>query len=165
MTLRRRRRPASSGQETPPTLDSSPGVRPGGHRPVAPPGGVSPRHLERRTVGLVALLVVGIWLVVVFGHALADANTINADAARARAENDALRARVEAGRREIAFIQTDTFLSLEARAYGMGRRGERAFALEPGAPSPPPLVPLGGEPSPQVPPTPLEEWVALLFGP
>ena len=105
------------------------------------------------------------WLVLVFGRALADANAIDADAARAQAENAALRARVEAGRREIAFIQTDTFLSLEARAYGMGQPGERAFALEPGAASPEPIVPLGSEPSAAHPAAPLDDWLALLFGP
>ena len=61
-------------------------------------------------------------------------------------------------------IQTDAFMAREARAFGMGDAGERPFALEPDAPPPARIVPLGAEPTAVETRGPLEEWLDLLFG-
>lgn len=119
---------------------------------------------ERRTLGIVVGIVVTVWLVAIFGRALADSNALDQRQAREEATNAALRAQVAAGRAEIAFIQTDTFLQFEARSYGMGLTRERAFALEPGAPDPRPITPLGSGDEPSSQRTPLDDWLRLLFG-
>lgn len=105
-----------------------------------------------------------VWLVAVFGRALADANALEKRQALEEAVNATLRAQVAAGRAEIAYIQTDRFLQFQSRAYGMGRPGERAFALEPGAPDPRPITPLGSADDPPAHTTPLDDWMRLLFG-
>ena len=119
---------------------------------------------ERRTLGAIVGILVTIWLVAVFGRALADSNALNARQAREEATNAALRAQVAAGRAEIAYIQTDAFLQFEARGYGLGTPHERAFALEPGAPAPRSITPLGSSDEPTSPTTPLDDWLKLLFG-
>jgi cell division protein FtsB len=113
---------------------------------------------------VLVLALAATWVVLVFGRALNEADVVEERAAAARAENAALRARLEAGREEVALIQDDEFVRLQARAYGLGERGERVFALRPGAPDPEPIVPLGAAASPAAPQTPLEDWLDLLFG-
>jgi cell division protein FtsB len=103
-------------------------------------------------------------LVAVFGRALADANALEQRHAREEATNATLRAEVAAGRAEIAFIQTDDFLTYEARSYGMGAPGEHAFALEPGAPDPRPITPLGSADEAPASTSPLDDWLKLLLG-
>ncbi len=110
-----------------------------------------------------AILLVAVWLVLVFGRALTELNEATQRAAALTAESATLEAQLEAGWRELELVQTDAFQRLQARAYGMGGAGERAFSLAADAPSPAPIVPLGGE-STTVPRTPLESWLRLLFG-
>jgi cell division protein FtsB len=109
-------------------------------------------------------MLVCVWLVVIFGRALAEANSLTARLAIEQSVNEQLQARVDAGRREITLVQTSAFLDFEARLFGMGHAGEKPFALEPGAPSPAAITPLGNE-SPAAPvSTPLDDWLTLLFG-
>jgi cell division protein FtsB len=115
-------------------------------------------------LAVLVLALAATWVVLVFGQALNEADAVEEQAAAARAENAALRARLEAGREEVAIIQGDEFVRLQARAYGLGERGERVFALRPGAPDPEPIVPLGAAASPALPQTPLDDWLDLLFG-
>lgn len=131
--------------------------------------GGPPRRLGRvnRARGYVALalaVLVGAWLVMVFGRSLGELNEATARAAEVRAETVAIEARLEALRREAELAQTDEFMAMQARAFGMGRAGELAFALEPGAPSPPPVVPLGSESREAGAATPLDAWLELLLG-
>jgi hypothetical protein len=98
---------------------------------------------ERRSVLIAVGVVVGVWLILVFANALADASEQSARLAREQAVNDALQARVEAGAGEIATIQQRSFLDFLARGYSMGEREERTFALAAGAPPPPVMTPLG----------------------
>lgn len=119
---------------------------------------------ERRTIAAVLGLLLTVWLVAVFGRALADSNALNDRQAREEAINAGLRAQVAAGRAEIAYFQTDQFLQFEARGYGMGSSHERAFALQPGAPDPAPIKPLGAAEEPATPQTPLDDWLKLIFG-
>jgi cell division protein FtsB len=109
-------------------------------------------------------LLVSVWLVVIFGRALAEANSLTARLAQEQSVNDELRARVEAGRREISLAQTAAVLDFEARLFGMGRPGEKPFALDPGAPPPPALARLGNESPPPPPSAPLDDWLRLLVG-
>ena len=109
-------------------------------------------------------VILTVWLVVIFGRAVADSNALSQRQAQEAAINAQLRAQVDQGRAEIDFIKTDPFLQFEARAVGMGGSGERAFALEPNAPSPPPLTPLGSDRPPTETTTPIEDWLHLLFG-
>jgi cell division protein FtsB len=120
---------------------------------------------ERRTVLAVVGVILTVWLVVIFGRAIADSNALSQRLAQESSINAQMRAEVDAGRAEIDFIQTEPFLQFQARADGMGAAGERAFALEPNAPSPPPLTPLGADhPQTDTTTTPLEDWLRLLFG-
>ena len=109
-------------------------------------------------------VILTVWLVVIFGRAIADSNALSQRQAQEAAINAQLRAQVEQGRAEIDFIKTEPFLQFEARAVGMGAAGERAFALEPNAPPPPPLTPLGSDHPQTDATTPLEDWLHLLFG-
>ncbi|MEA2621776.1 MAG: hypothetical protein QOH61_686 [Chloroflexota bacterium] len=122
------------------------------------------RPLERRTVAVILGLLVTVWLVAVFGRALADANALSVSQARETAVNEALRAQVAAGRSEIAFIQTDAFLKFESRAFGMGLPREHAFALAPGAPQPPKITPLGTQDEAPPGTNPIDDWLKMLFG-
>lgn len=117
-----------------------------------------------RTLVAIAVVVVVAWLTLVFGGELAHASAVDREAAQVRADNASFQAQIDAGNAEISLIQTDAFLSTEARVFGMGRAGERLFALDPGAPAPAHIVPLGEEAAPAAAKTPLEEWLDLLFG-
>lgn len=119
---------------------------------------------ERRTVAAIGGVVLTVWLVVIFGRAIADSNSLSQRQAEEERVNAQLRAQVAQGRAEIDFIKSEHFLQFEARAVGMGAVGERAFALEPNAPSPPPLTPLGSDRPQTETTTPLEDWLHLLFG-
>jgi hypothetical protein len=110
-----------------------------------------------------AIVVIGIWLVLVFGRAVTELNEATERAAVLAAESAALEQRLEAGRRELELVQSDAFQQMQARSFGLGADGERAFALEPGAPPPDAVIPLGAE-SQSVAQTPLESWLRLLFG-
>ena len=121
-------------------------------------------RLSRRSAAISGSLLATAWLVLVFGSALGDVNAAQRRAQQMRHDNAALQMRLDQGRAEIDLIQTDDFLRLQARAYGMGERGERAFALEAGTPLMEPIVPLGDALTPEPPRSPLDEWLRLLFG-
>lgn len=121
-------------------------------------------RLERRTLFLSAGSVVGIWLLVVFANALADASGQAALMAHEEAVNASLQARADAGAAEIVTVAGSAFQEFIARSYRMGAPGERAFALAPGAPPPPEMVPLGQDPVTASTSTPLEDWLDLLVG-
>lgn len=109
-------------------------------------------------------VVLAIWLVVVFGRALTQLNEATDRAAAVRLETIALQERLDAGRREADLVQTDAFMAMQARSFGMGRPYERAFALAPGTSTAPAVVPLGADAGPAPATTPLDSWLRLLFG-
>lgn len=131
-------------------------------------GGPTGRPGARRSAGAsvlaVALLIVGAWLVVVFADALTELNDAEARAAEVRAESVLIEELIAARRDESVLAQSDAFMAMQARAFGMGLPGERPFALEADAPAAPPVVPLGGEAANSGAGTPLEAWLRLLFG-
>jgi hypothetical protein len=123
----------------------------------------APLHGRRAAATVFALFVV-VGLVVVFGGTLARSTDIEAEATRVRAEIEMLEALVQAGDAEIAFYQTDAFYRWQARAHGFGERGERLIRLPQNAPSPEPIVPLGGDVGQLRARTPMDAWLDLLFG-
>jgi hypothetical protein len=125
----------------------------------SPLAGLTRRHLTFAAGGLVAA-----WVALVIAGAVADSSAVNQRAADLRVENAALQARLDAVRREEQLVQSEAYVSLEARAYGMGRGNERAFTLQPGAPAPPRLRLLGEDPAEGSASSPLDDWLTLLFG-
>ena len=160
-------RPANgAGHPHPPDEDLEPqgSGQPGSGSPAPAQPRLGIAGLDRRTITLVvAALMVG-WLVLVFGRAIAQSNQVAAQAAILRVQDANLAQQVSERQSELSVIQSPAFLALEARAYGYGKSREQVFALQPGAPPPPALTPLGAEPSPAPPPGPLEAWLRLLIG-
>ncbi len=113
---------------------------------------------------LVGLLILGLWLVLVFGRALTDVNAATERQAVLARESQALSQRLEAGRRELLLVQTDSFQRLQARAFGLGAPGELVFSLESGAPTAAPVMPLGAAGAGPQTVSPLDAWLGLLFG-
>lgn len=121
--------------------------------------------LPRGSAAAIVLgLFVAVGVVVVFAGTLTRATEVEEEAARARAELALLQGRVDAGRAEIDFVETDRFVEQQARAAGFGARGERAFRLPDDAPPPPPVVMLGAGSGDAAAMSPLEAWMELLFG-
>jgi cell division protein FtsB len=124
-----------------------------------------PSALRRGSAAALVLgLFVAVGIIVVFAGTLTRATEVEEEAARARAELALLNERVEAGRAEIEFIETDRFVEQQARAAGFGTRGERAFRLPDDAPSPPPVAMLGADAEGVAASSPFEAWMELLFG-
>jgi cell division protein FtsB len=121
-------------------------------------------RLRRTQLWLLVLLVVSAWVVFAFGRTLTQINQSADRLSAARAESAALSGRLEQLQAELELVQTDAFLRLQARGYGMGRANERPFALQPDAPSPEPIVALGGGDGSGAARTPLESWLHLLIG-
>lgn len=151
---------APGAQDRPGSPAGAPAAGPAA--PAQPPLGVA--GLDRRSVALVAAALVTAWLVLVFGRAISQSNAVGAEAATLRAQDAALAQQVADRESELAVIQSPAFLALEARAYGYGGPREQVFALQPGAPPPPSITPLGDAPSPPPPPSPLDAWLRLLLG-
>lgn len=115
-------------------------------------------------VAFLIAVVVAFWVVLAFSRTMAQLNEATERAASVRADNAVLTSRLAQAQTESALLQSDAYLRFEARGFGMGKPGERAFGLAPGAPEPAPMVPLGGSAAAQTQPTPLENWLSLLFG-
>jgi hypothetical protein len=109
------------------------------------------------------LLIVAFWIVLAFGRALGQLNDATLRQQEAAAEAGRFQAQLEAGRRELALVQTDAFQRLQARSLGMGEAGELVFTLTDDAP-PPQIVPLGQRDATSATQGPLEAWLELLFG-
>ncbi len=124
--------------------------------------------LSRRRAALVALALVGAWVVISFGRQVSDAAAASDRAAALRATNDALRTHLAALQLDIGRAQSDQYVGVAARGDGLGKKHEIPVALAAGAPSLPPDAPgsaalrVGGQDQPK---TPLEAWLDLLFGP
>lgn len=116
------------------------------------------RHLMALVAAVPVLLIT-----LGFTRALSDGSAVNERAAIVRAENARLQERLDAGRREATLVRGEPFLRSEARAYGFGEPGERAFALASGAPPAPPIALLGSTDE-RAAPSPLDDWLELLFG-
>jgi hypothetical protein len=108
--------------------------------------------------------LVATWIALVIAGAVGDSSAVNERAAALRSENADLQARLEMTRREVELVQSEPYVDLEARAFGMGRGNERAFSLQPGAPPPQRLRLLGEDADQAAANSPLDDWLELLFG-
>ena len=124
--------------------------------------------ISRRRIAWAVVVVAAAWIVVAFAGQAASAAQATADVNAARAEKVAVTAQTEALRRELVLVTEQRWILQQARAYQLGSRKERPFALAPGAPSLTPDAPgsparrLGAEEAVR---TPLEAWLEVLFGP
>ena len=111
---------------------------------------------------LVGTSLVAVWVLIAFVRAFGASAGVDEQAAALRSENAALQARLDAGRAELDAAADEPYVSIQARAYGMGEPGERVFTVRTTGPAP--QVPLLGEDPDARPPTPIEDWLDLLFG-
>lgn len=124
--------------------------------------------LTRRRVAFGLAVLVSAWIVIVFARQVGDAQAATARAEQLGLENTALVRQVEDLEDELDLIQRESFVRLEARAYRLGGTDEVAFRLGPDAPELAADAPgsaasrLGAASRPS---SPLESWLALLFGP
>jgi hypothetical protein len=142
------------------------------------PGGSTPEIVEpdlaalpiaglsqRRVATLLGVLVAA-WIIILFARQVGDASAASARADAMIADNAARKAQVAALDRELERIQQSRFVLLQARAHGLGGHNEIAFTLAPDSPSLPSDAPGSaalrvGAPEPI---SPLDHWLALLFG-
>ncbi|HKB28763.1 MAG TPA: hypothetical protein VKC59_07050 [Candidatus Limnocylindrales bacterium] len=155
----------TSPQERPRADEPSP---PSGERRARIDPAALPMPISRRRLATVAGLLAAGWLVVAFGRQVGAASAATDRADELRGANAALRRDVTNLQDDLARVQDGRFVQLMGRAYGLGGRGEVAFTLEAGAPSPGPDAPgsaavrLGARPSHG---SPLDGWLSTLFGP
>ncbi len=108
------------------------------------------------------------WIVIGFAGQAAEASRATARVTDERARNAGVAAQTDALRRELDLVTQERWILQQARAYRLGSRAERPFALAPGAPAlandapGSPARRLGAEATP---PSPLEGWLEVLFGP
>jgi cell division protein FtsB len=115
------------------------------------------------SVVLVVAVVLALWVVFSFVRTLTALDATADQLAAVQAETAALELRIRQGQAEMELAQTPAFQRMLARSFGMGLPGERAFALEPGAPPAPVITPLGDDgTAPGA--SPLEAWLDLLVG-
>ena len=111
---------------------------------------------------LIVLLVVGGLLAFQVGRQVYASWAINQEADRYRAQIQALEEDNAAYQRELEYLQSDAFISAEARRIQtVGRPGEQVLIIPPGtAAAPPAVVPDEGTSAGP----PIFEWFELFFG-
>lgn len=111
---------------------------------------------------LVVLLVVGGFLAFQVGRQVYASWAINQQADAYRAQVQALEDENAAYQRELDYLQSDAFVSAEARRIqNVGRSGERVLIIPPGAAVEAPVDPTEVT---EPPPPPIAQWVELFFG-
>jgi MYXO-CTERM domain-containing protein len=139
----------------------------GGPAPVSL-AGLGIAGLTRRRIGWTAVAILTIWVVASFAGQAAQAARAAERATAEQATNEALAAHVAALRDELSLVQTQRWILQQARAYGLGSKAERPFAIAPDAPSIAPDAPgtqarrLGSVTEQR---SPLDSWLDALFGP
>lgn len=133
-------------------------------KPSAPAAAKARRFRPTRAhVVAVVIAAAALWVILSFGRTITALNSATDREQQLTDETAALVDQLEASQRELALVQTDGFQALQARSFGIGKPGEISFSLEPGAPSPVPVAPLGSEGNRAPPQTPLDAWLRLLF--
>ncbi len=123
--------------------------------------------ITRRRVAFLIAAICSVWVVIVFAKQVGESAAATARAESMRTQNAALAAQVEALEREYELIQSPEYIVQQGRAYRLGNPREVPFTARerqlpvnaPGSAS----VRLGA--AAEAPPTPLESWLSLLFGP
>ena len=124
--------------------------------------------LSRRRVGWAALALATVWIVISFAGQASEAARAAERAVQEQATNEVLVAHVAALRDELSLVQTQRWILQQARAYELGSKAERPFAIAADAPSLAPDAPgspsrrLGSVPERR---SPLDSWLDVLFGP
>lgn len=124
--------------------------------------------LSRRRVVTAAGVIAASLLALSFVRQVGEATAATERATELRAGNAGLRDQVARLERDLGHVQDPRFISLQARAYGLGGPREIPFALAAGAPALAPDAPgsaavrLGAEPATT---SPLDAWLEVLFGP
>lgn len=137
------------------------------HEPALDPAALPMPTLSRRRVITAAGILLAGWLALSFARQVGEATAATTRAAELRAANAELHTEVERLGRDLDQVQDMRFIRLEARAVGLGAKGEVPFALAAGAPSLPADAPgsaavrLGAEPIAQ---SPIDAWLEILFG-
>jgi len=130
--------------------------------------GLTVAGITRRRAAWLTGVLVAAWIVVVFARQVGDATAKAAEADQARAANAAVATEVTALQHELDLIQRQQYIEQQAHGIGLGSAKDHAFTLAPDAP---PLaadapgsasVRLG---APASSPSPLDDWLDLLFGP
>ena len=110
---------------------------------------------------LAVLLIIGVFLAVQVGRQVYANWAITQQAEEVRQQITVIQAQNETLRRELEYLQSDAYVSAEARRLqNLGRTGEQVLIIPPGAeqPLPPSLS------APQQAPKPLlEQWLELFF--
>jgi cell division protein FtsB len=115
---------------------------------------------------LASLLAVA-WLVFAFLRQVGDVTAASGRADALRDANAGLAADVVGLEDELRLIQRQAYVVQQARAYGLGSPREIAFTIQQPAPSLGPEAPgsagvrVGADSEPS---SPLDSWLALLFG-
>lgn len=123
--------------------------------------------ITRRRIGLLGAAFLTAWVVIVFARQVGDAAAADARVDQLREANAAVEGNIAALEREYALIQRQEWVVQQARGYRLGDAGEVAFTLAQDTPLPPDApgsaaLRLGADDRP---PTPIESWLSLLFGP
>ena len=138
-------------------------------RPVSPSlAGLGIAGISRRRVAWIGVVVLAAWVVMALAGQAASAAQATGDLEVTQGQYAAAQAQTDALRRELALVTEQRWVLQQARAYQLGARNERPFALAPGAPSLAPDAP--GSPARRVGAevvqvSPLESWLDVLFGP
>lgn len=137
-----------------------------------PPGpdlaGLTIAGITRRRVAWMLAAVVSIWIVAVFARQVGDAGAAVDRADRLRLDNTGLASQVEDLQQELDLVQRQAFVEQQARANGLGGKGEHPFVVGPGASQLAADAPgsaavrLGATAART---SPLDVWLNLLFGP
>jgi hypothetical protein len=124
--------------------------------------------VSRRRIAWIGLTLAAAWIVVGFAGQAADAARASTRVDEERALNADVAAETDALRRELELVTQERWILQQARAYQLGSRKERPFALAPGAAALPDDAPgsaarrLGAVPVERA---PLDAWLEVLFGP
>lgn len=156
---------AAAGPDMP-EAGRSAGTSRGGDR--IDPASLPLPSLSRRRLAFVAGAVAAVWLVLAFGRQVGEASAASTRADDLRGVNTQLHQDVDALQQDLVRVQDENFVQLQARAFGLGGRGEIPFTLAAGSPSLAPNAPgsaavrLGATVDQR---SPLEVWLTTLFGP
>jgi hypothetical protein len=138
-------------------------------RPGTPSlAGLGVAGVSRRRVAWIGLTLAAAVIVVGFASQAAEGARASSRVVDERALNVEVAAQAEALRRELELVTQERWVLQQARAYRLGSRAERPFALAPDAPALADDAP--GSPTRRLgaaaaPSSPLEGWLEVLFGP
>lgn len=110
---------------------------------------------------MAVVVIIGLFVAVQFGRQIYTNWETGQRANEIRAEIAALEAANTDLRRELQYLQSEAYISAEARRLAnLGVPGEEVLIIPPGAEEPlPEALLIGGEPEPL-----LQQWVELFFG-